>query len=80
MYFLLNDNNLDLNRLGAAKMAHCLADQAGIYLSFLPYFAKNAEKMTLGKDWYKIRLLLPPGFLAGPLNSMSGNHIPQYII
>ena len=61
MYFLLNDNNLDVNRLGAAKMAHCLADQAGIYLSFLPYFAKNAEKMTLGKDWYKIRLLLPPG-------------------
>ncbi len=49
MYLLLNGNNLDVNRLNAAKMSHCQADQVGVYLRFLPYFGKNAEKMTFRK-------------------------------
>ncbi|WP_165760390.1 hypothetical protein [Niastella populi] len=49
MYLLLNANNLDVNRLNAAKMAHCQVGLAGVYLGFLPYFGKNAEKMTFRK-------------------------------
>ena len=77
MHFLFNDKRLGHNRLGAAKMAYSLTEQIGMDLRFLPYFAKNAEKMTFRKDWYKIRLLLPPGFLAGSLKSVSGNTYPQ---
>ena len=49
MHFLFNDKRLGQNRLDAAKMAYSLAGQIGINFRFLPYFAKNAEKMTFRK-------------------------------
>jgi hypothetical protein len=59
---LFNDNLLVEKQLCAAKLAHRKIIQPLFDPVFCHTLSKTLKKWPVTKDWYKIRLDLPPGF------------------